>query len=245
MASHRSSSTPPASAATGVQHLPVAPLTAAPPSLDHPPVEVRVSNRRKKSAAAFFEHGSIVVVVLARLSASQRQDLVDRLVRRMLARGSSGAAAGDAVLEARARHLAATYLDGVRPSSVRWVTNQRSRWASCTPTTGQIRVSHRLKLVPEWVLDAVLVHELAHLLVPSHSPAFRALENRYPRRHDADIYLAGYQLGMGTAPAGGEPSLDDDPEAADCGPPVGSGATDLSDLTHAAAGWPLRGESEE
>jgi hypothetical protein len=42
----------------------------------------------------------------------------------------------------------------------------------------------------------VIVHELAHLLEPNHSPRFRALEERYPRRSDADAFLEGYALGL-------------------------------------------------
>ena len=51
-------------------------------------------------------------------------------------------------------------------------------------------------MAPDWVLDAVIVHELAHLLEPNHSPRFRALESRYPRRNDADAFLEGYALGL-------------------------------------------------
>lgn len=200
MATERSSSTPPPSGEPGVHHQSVTPFLASAEEL--PEVEVRVSTRRKKSAVAFFEHGKVVVVVPARLSRAERQELVGRLTRRLLERRREGAASGDAALERRAGQLAARYFGDVRPSSVRWVTNQRSRWASCTPSTGQIRVSHRLAVVPGWVLDAVLVHELAHLVEPSHSKLFHSLESRYPRRADAEVFLAGYQLGMGARPTG-------------------------------------------
>ena len=54
----------------------------------------------------------------------------------------------------------------------------------------------RLRVAPPWVLDAVIVHELAHLLEPNHSPRFRVLEARYPRKRDADMFLDGYHLGL-------------------------------------------------
>ena len=62
--------------------------------------------------------------------------------------------------------------------------------------TREIRISSRLRAAPPWVLDAVIVHELAHLLEPNHSPRFRELEGRYPRRRDADVFLEGYLLGL-------------------------------------------------
>ena len=49
------------------------------------------------------------------------------------------------------------YFDGrARPNSVRWVTNQNTRWGSCTPSEGSIRLSHRLQGMPEYVVDYVL-----------------------------------------------------------------------------------------
>lgn len=100
--------------------------------------------------------------------------------------------AGDAALARRAAELAARYLDGrARPVSVRWVASMRTRWASCTPADGTIRLSERLRELPSWVQDYVLVHELAHLLVPGHGADFWALVGRYPSSERARGYLDG------------------------------------------------------
>jgi hypothetical protein len=66
------------------------------------------------------------------------------------------------------------------------------RWGSCTPANRTIRISSRLKQMPEWVLDYVLVHELAHLLVAAHDASFWALVDRYERTERARGYLEGY-----------------------------------------------------
>ena len=99
-------------------------------------------------------------------------------------------------LLARAIELSDRYLVGARPQSVRWVTNQTARWGSCSYYSGQIRLSHRLRVVPGWVLDSVLVHEVAHLTHPDHSPAFHKLAGAYPRHEEAGVFLAGYGLGL-------------------------------------------------
>ena len=75
----------------------------------------------------------------------------------------------DTALMARATELSATYLGGLaRPASVRWAWNQNSRWGSCTPADASIRISDRVKGTPSWVLDYVLLHELARLLKAGH-----------------------------------------------------------------------------
>jgi len=61
-----------------------------------------------------------------------------------------------------------------------------------------IRISNRLAAEPGWVLDYVIVHELAHLLVPGHGPEFRALVDRYPRAERA----RGFLMARGLEPAG-------------------------------------------
>ena len=193
MAEYRSSSTPPASAASGVQlQLPTG------PGGFRPEVEIRPSARRRKTATAFYESGRIVVLVPARLTIAERQSLADRLVDRLLHR-SARSVASDEALEARAGHLGDRYLGGVRPRSIRWSIHQQRRWGSCTPMTKDIRISSRLQVVPDWVLDSVIVHELAHLLEASHSPRFHELAARYPRLAEADAYLLGYSLGMSSA----------------------------------------------
>jgi predicted metal-dependent hydrolase len=160
-----------------------------------PPVEIRTSTRRRKTASAFWQDGRVIVVLPAKLPRSERGDLVEGLVRRVLAQRPH-LASSDRDLLSRSASLSDRYLNGVRPASVRWVSNQQRRWGSCTSRTGEIRISDRLRVVPGWVLDAVLVHELAHLIEPSHSPRFKRLASRYPRTDEADTYLAGFTLGL-------------------------------------------------
>jgi predicted metal-dependent hydrolase len=92
-------------------------------------------------------------------------------------------------LHRRAAQLADSYVDGVRPTEISWVTNQRSRWGSCCPEDGTIRLSLALASYPAWVRDYVIVHELAHLVVADHSDAFWQIVNRYPLTERARGFL--------------------------------------------------------
>jgi hypothetical protein len=112
----------------------------------------------------------------------------ERWVAEMVGRVGRKAAAESVDLERRSKTLAARYR--LPPAqSVRWVDNQVSRWGSCTPADGSVRISTRLAGLPGWVLDYVIVHELAHLEVPGHNRDFWAIVSRYPRSERARGYL--------------------------------------------------------
>ncbi|WP_349829509.1 M48 metallopeptidase family protein [Brevibacterium litoralis] len=158
-------------------------------------IRLKRSARRRKTISVALEGDTFVLSVPASYDLVKEADSVARLITRMEDRARS-ARRGDADLEALAAALDAAYFDdGIRPASVRWVTNQNTRWGSTTTSARTIRISHRLRHVPEWVLSAVLVHELAHLRVADHGPRFRALTARYPHTARADDFLAGFAAG--------------------------------------------------
>ncbi|MFD6419664.1 M48 family metallopeptidase [Streptomyces sp. NPDC060194] len=165
---------------------------------DHPPrgsvtgpVEVRRSSRRRRTVSAYREGGRTVVLIPARMSEAEEKRWVGVMLAKLAAQ-ESRRVIGDGELADRAARLSAEYLQGrARPATVRWVTNQNTRWGSCTPAEGSIRLSHRLQGMPEYVVDYVLLHELAHLLVPGHGAEFWRLLEAYPRTERARGFLEG------------------------------------------------------
>ena len=147
-------------------------------------VEVVRSPRRRKTVQARVVDGVLRVSLPAAMSAADERHWVEEMVRRFERR----AQAGRVDLDARARALADRH-DLPLPRSIRWGDNQRARWGSCTPPDGAVRISSRLAAWPSWVLDYVVVHELAHLLVADHGPAFHALVDRYPLAERARGFL--------------------------------------------------------
>ena len=89
------------------------------------------------------------------------------------------------------------------PQSIRWVDNQHTRWGSCTPDSATIRISSRVAGFPTWVLDSIIIHELAHLVEPGHSKAFQALTNRYPLAERAKGFLIAVGGGWNESDAAG------------------------------------------
>jgi predicted metal-dependent hydrolase len=160
-----------------------------PPQDGRPPVQVVRSPRRRKTVTAYRRGETVVVLLPARMSRREEDHWVATMLER-LERRARRSIPGDDELARRARLLARRYLEGtVEPRSVRWVGNMRARYGSCTPQDGTIRLSDRLVAWPPWVRDYVLVHELAHLAVPDHSPAFWRLVDRYPLAERARGFL--------------------------------------------------------
>lgn len=210
--------------APGVPAAPTAPGTspgaAAVPATDPDPrlgpVEVRRSRRRSRTVTAYREGGRTIVAIPARFTRAQEREWVRRMLDRLATQEQRRRPSDDQLVR-RASELSARYLGGrAVPSSVRWSGNQGRRWGSCTVGDGSIRLSDRLRGMPSWVTDYVLLHELAHLLHAGHGPEFWAELATYPRTERARGFLEGYSFaerapGDPVDGAGAEP--EPDPEA--------------------------------
>ena len=74
---------------------------------------------------------------------------------------------------------------GVKPSRIHYKP-MISRWGICDLRDKSICFSAYLLLLPEWCAEHVVVHELCHLLEPTHNARFHALMDRYfPRWREA------------------------------------------------------------
>ncbi|MCU1463368.1 MAG: family peptidase [Acidimicrobiales bacterium] len=159
------------------------------PELPQLPVEVVRSTRRRRTISAQQVGGVLRISMPASTTKAEEEKWVGEMQRRFRRKR-----AADIVdLPERAARLADRHRLP-RPASVRWVDNQTTRWGSCTPQDGSIRISSALAELPTWVLDYVLVHELAHLAEPGHDRRFWALVDRYPRAERARGYLMAKSL---------------------------------------------------
>ena len=167
------------------------PEAVAPEPVALAPLEVEVirSAKRRKTVSASIIDGRVVVRMPTFMTKAQEAEYVASLVAKLERQRTSEAVD----LPARAGVLARRY--GLpTPSSIRFVANQNQRWGSCTPSTKEIRLSDRIAGFPGWVLDAVIVHELAHLVHHAHSPAFWELVHQYPKTERAYGFLIAKQL---------------------------------------------------
>lgn len=147
-------------------------------------VQVKRSQRRHKTVQARMVDGVLEIAIPGRMSVAEEQHWVDV----MSARFSRERSADRIDLPARAAKLAAAY--GLeQPAAIVWSERQKTLWGSCTPATGRVRIATRVAPFPDWVLDYVIVHELAHLTCSHHGAPFWDLVNRYPLAERARGYL--------------------------------------------------------
>jgi len=179
--------------------------------MDHPEIEVRRSARRRRTVSAYRDGEKIVVLIPATMSRKQEAEWVAQMVARV-ERSEARRKPSDDELRKRALALSDRYFGGLAiPESVRWVGNQTSRWGSCTPGDRSIRLSARLQGMPSWVVDYVIVHELAHLFEPNHNSRFWGWVDRFPQAERAKGYLLGWSAGARVdAPPGHYPDEGED-----------------------------------
>lgn len=179
-----------------------APPVTVPVAPDDPfTIEVVRSARRKRTVGAQLLSGVLRVTVPTWMSRAE----VEMWTEKMAASFRRKLSADRIDLTDRATTLARRY-QLPRPRDIRWADDMVTRWGSCTTTTGHIRISTRLAAFPDWVIDYVIVHELAHLEVAGHGPDFWRLAHRYPKAERAIGYLIA-KAADGDDTDGGAPNL--------------------------------------
>ena len=162
----------------------------------HPSVEVEVrrSARRRRTVSAYRDGDRIVVMIPGRFTRAEEAEWVAKMVARLdTGDGAppSGAAPPTPRCAPRRRAVRALPRRPRRPASVRWVPTMRTRWASCTPADGTIRLSERLRRCRPGSRTTCSCTSWPTCIVPGHGPEFWALVDRYPRTERARGYLDG------------------------------------------------------
>ncbi len=168
------------------------------PDGDKIQVTIRRDRRLKKSARWVREsRGHIVLRVPPHLRQTQVKKLLTDVADQLSKQRIRADRLTDQDLNERARRINKTHFNGeIEWASIRWVGNMQKRLGSCTnggPTDGHIRISDRIRNWPDWVIDYIIAHELAHRTHPNHSHEFwEYLEANYPLTERARGFIDGY-----------------------------------------------------
>ena len=163
--------------------------------------DVRVirSRKRRRTAGARLKGTVMYVCVphslsedcLGKLIVSFREKFRKTLLRKKLNRLKP--------LQEVAQRLNKKYFFGsLKIASIQYVTNQVRKFGCCYLPDASIRISHQVAEMPEWVRDYVVMHELAHLVVPNHSKAFWDIVSRYELAERARGFLIAKGIDLET-----------------------------------------------
>jgi len=156
--------------------------------LTQPPVRIITSRKRRRTVSARLRSGVLELLVPSSMPHSEREHWAEVMSRRLQRRAERARPSDERLVE-RAKKLNERHFGGrLRWSSIGFADMERL-WGSCTFTDGAIRIAKRAAPLPEWVLDYLLMHELAHLVHSDHGAEFHELENLYPLTERARGYL--------------------------------------------------------
>jgi predicted metal-dependent hydrolase len=161
-------------------------------TVDGETLTVIVERKRVKNINARLRESTLLVSAPPSLSKAALDQAIADLARRLVRRVHAQRVNAEEDAAAVARLVAARFKTPPEIQKVIFVTTQRSRWGSYSGATSTIRLHAALRSMPRWVLEAVVAHELAHVIHPDHSPAFWALTRSVcPDTDRAQAFLAG------------------------------------------------------
>ena len=155
-------------------------------------MEVKVvrSQRRRRTIGARVVDGTMYVHVPVVISDKRLKEVIEDFKQRFKKRELKKQLNAREGLKGVVERLSRKYFGGaVKVKSIEYVANQNRRFGSCSWRDKTIRISHRLAEMPRWVRDYVIVHEMAHILLPNHSKAFWEIVSRYKLTERARGYL--------------------------------------------------------
>ena len=151
-----------------------------------------VERKRVKNINARLRGGELYVSAPARMPQAALDAAIPELARRLLRRARASAINAEDDAVALARRVAQRFAQPPDVAAMIFVTTQQARWGSYSSATHTIRLNAALRLMPPWVLEAVVAHELAHVFHLDHSPAFWKLLRRVePETDRAKAFLEG------------------------------------------------------
>lgn len=168
-------------------------MTASPTiTIDGVTLNLVIERKQVKNINARLRGDVLYVSAPMHLPQSTLDQAVSDLARRLVRRVHALKINGEEDALALAQQVAARFPVVPDVAHVRFVTTQEARWGSYSSRTRTVRLHASLRQMPRWVLEAVIAHELAHVIHLDHSPAFWELLRRVcPDTDRANAFLQG------------------------------------------------------
>ncbi|HQO09613.1 MAG TPA: M48 family metallopeptidase [Clostridiales bacterium] len=148
---------------------------------------VRSKARRRTIQAKLLDEKTIKVMAPYHSDQTLIDDFIKKSVKKLRVRTRISGESG--TLSERAGVLRNRFIPEAPDFNIAYSDSLRTTWGKCFVRDRNIIINPKLKDFPLWVLDLVIIHEIAHLIYPDHGKNFRNLVSRYRLKERATGYL--------------------------------------------------------
>ncbi len=152
-------------------------------------IEIIRSAKRKKTIQAKIVDNVLRIYLPEGLSEKKEEEWINKLKQQIKKKQRKHKLNTTNELQKRAERINERYFNGCLDFTINFVTNQNTKYGSCTPASKRIRISDDIADYPQYVQDYLIMHELTHLIHPNHSNAFWEKVNDYPYVERAKGFL--------------------------------------------------------
>jgi predicted metal-dependent hydrolase len=148
---------------------------------------VRSKARRRTIQAKLLDDKTIKVMAPYHSDQAFIDEFIKKSVKKLKVR--TKISGESSTLENRAAMLRDRFIPEAPDFSIGYSDSLKTTWGKCFVRDKNIIINPKLKDFPLWVLDLVIIHEIAHIIYPDHGRNFRSLVSRYRLKERATGYL--------------------------------------------------------
>ncbi|MCK5760063.1 MAG: M48 family metallopeptidase [Candidatus Delongbacteria bacterium] len=150
-------------------------------------VVIQRSKRRKKTLQAVLKGDTVKVLVPFTTGDIEINKFLDKFLKKLERKNII--LNNDKELLSRANKLKKKFIPDAPDFTIVFQESLKRTWGKCFTNQRKIVINPVLATYPKWVLDFVIVHEIAHLLIPNHGKEFRELVDRFKLKERAVGFL--------------------------------------------------------
>lgn len=158
-------------------------------SMNYENIQIIHSSKRKKTVQSKIVENVLRIYLPENLTNNEEEKWIKTMIEKNSAKRLHKEINSEKMLKKRANELNKKFFKNRLDFDIKFVSNQTSKFGSCTPKNRVIRISDKIASIPQWVQDYVIIHELAHLVHPNHSKKFWNVVNKYKYVERAKGYL--------------------------------------------------------
>lgn len=155
-------------------------------------IEVIKSDKRKKTVHAKIIDEKLQIFLPSTISKKEENYWIEKMKKRCMNKRKKQLLNTNSKLREYAEEINKKFFEGKLEFDIEFVTNQNTRFGSCTSENKTIRISDKISDMPKWVQNYIILHEMTHLIYRDHSDNFWKKVNEYKYSERAKGFLIAF-----------------------------------------------------